>query len=92
MVINFKLHVKQELTLHTTVKLSYCPMQLLPVMIKAGLGGTIIKKINASHSFFSSFHTCSVNPEAESSRFTGPSTVGGCDVGLIVHIGGQSSQ
>ena len=52
MVINFKLHVKQELTLHTTVKLSYCPMQLLPVMMKAGLGGTIIKKINASHSFF----------------------------------------
>ena len=55
-VINVKLHVEQELTLHTTVKLSYCPMQLCPVMIKAGLGG---KKINASHSFFFSFHTCS---------------------------------
>ena len=37
-------------------------------------------------------HACSLNPEAESSRFTGPSTVGGCDAGLIVHIGGQSSQ
>ena len=34
--------------------------------------------------FYASAHTCSQNLEAESSRFTCPSTVGGCDV---VHIG-----
>ena len=87
------MHVKQELTLHATEKLSCCPMQLLSVTIKVGLGGTKTKKQYQCISFSLSFpHTCSLNPEGESSRFTGPSTVGGCDVGLIVHIGGQSSQ
>ena len=51
-VINFKLHVEQELTLHTTVKLSYCPMQLFPVMIKAGLGGTISRRLMHHIPFF----------------------------------------